>query len=828
MKQCDWGVDECRADIARRSSTVGTLARSRKILLANVSTPARYGILLSPMMIVAAWLWAGSPAHAAAKFWQVTTGNWEAASSWTGGVPGAADTASIQNSPDANVSLSTAQSILALSMSGGIMTIHSGGALSIAQAATLDNSTLLINGSLTLVRGVNVNAGGILGGNGTLTTTGGPTRVFIFNADAFAAPGAVGQIGTLTVNGQTRFMSGSTYEVHLGANGVGDLLNVVGPVDIRAGAKLSIMPTSGINYANGWVYDVLKGTSINNTFSNQSAGGDFATFSQTLVDTDGVGGNDTLRIAITGVNAPIPPIDIAGALSPGGSGVIATQNYTGALAFKSGSTYAVDIGNNGSGDKVVATGAITIENGARIAISPMSDVLFKNGWTYDVVKGDTIAGLFSSQIVAGDFATFSQTLVDTDRRNGEDTLRLAITSLAPPDFTKRAVTPNQTAVAGGLNSVNPTSPVFNALYMVRAGGSVAAFDQLSGEIHGSATSSLIQDSHFIREAINDRIRGAFDSVAAPRMAVTSYAPDRRVSAGHDAFASMPLKAQPGESPESESFAMWGSAFGSWGKLAGDGNAAKVDRQAAGFLLGVDTRVLDNWQVGAFGGYSQSFFDTRRSKGSSDGYHIGGYIGTAWGGLSLRSGVAYAWHDIKTTRDISIDLIGNATFTDKAIADYKAQSLQAFGDIGYRIDVARDIAIEPFANAAYVRLDTDQFKETGGSAALTVNKSSTGTTFTTVGARAATAFEVDDFQTTIRGTVGWRHAFGDIDPRSTQAFATGNAFTIAGAPIDVNAIVAEAGLDFRLSSSAVVAVAYNGQFGQTLWENGVNANLKVKF
>ncbi len=50
------------------------------------------------------------------------------------------------------------------------------------------------------------------------------------------------------------------------------------------------------------------------------------------------------------------------------------------------------------------------------------------------------------------------------------------------------------------------------------------------------------------------------------------------------------------------------------------------------------------------------------------------------------------------------------------------------------------------------------------------------------------------------------------PVATLAFAGGNAFNIAGVPIAQDAAVVDAGLDFHLSSSAVLGLSYGGQFG----------------
>ncbi|MGA3882270.1 autotransporter outer membrane beta-barrel domain-containing protein, partial [Bacillus pumilus] len=74
--------------------------------------------------------------------------------------------------------------------------------------------------------------------------------------------------------------------------------------------------------------------------------------------------------------------------------------------------------------------------------------------------------------------------------------------------------------------------------------------------------------------------------------------------------------------------------------------------------------------------------------------------------------------------------------------------------------------EPFANLAYVSLHTDAFTEKGGAAALTSAATATDTTFSTLGLRTSTTFDIGGTVLTARSVVGWRHAFGDATPFST--------------------------------------------------------------
>src|SRR5690606_34702336 len=241
---------------------------------------------------------------------------------------------------------------------------------------------------------------------------------------------------------------------------------------------------------------------------------------------------------------------------------------------------------------------------------------------------------------------------------------------------------------------------------------------------------------------------------------------------------------------------WGSAFGSWGGIDGDGNAAGLDHSAGGFVFGLDGLVAEDVRFGIMTGYSQSSFnaDTSSSSGSSDNYHLGLYGGTQMGNLGFRSGIAYTWHQVSTSR--SVEFPG---FVDRLSSDYDAATFQGFAELGYRIET-ENMSLEPFANLAYANLSTDGFTEKGGAAALTSASQSTDSTFTTLGARASMSFDIGDAKAKARGMIGWRHAFNDTVPTATHAFAASDEFTVTGAPIAKDSAVIEAGLAFAINSN----------------------------
>lgn len=164
---------------------------------------------------------------------------------------------------------------------------------------------------------------------------------------------------------------------------------------------------------------------------------------------------------------------------------------------------------------------------------------------------------------------------------------------------------------------------------------------------------------------------------------------------------------------------------------------------------------------------------RGSSGTRDNYHVGLYGGTQWGDLAFRSRLAFTRHELSSSRTAAFP-----GFTDMLKADYGVATTQGFGELGYRIRAGRTtlgmLAFEPFVSLAHVHLATDGFIERGGSAALTGRDDNTGVTFTTLGLRSSLGGQLENGMTTLaRGTLGWRHAFGDVTPVSIMSFTGGS-------------------------------------------------------
>ncbi len=504
-------------------------------------------------------------------------------------------------------------------------------------------------------------------------------------------------------------------------------------------------------------------------------------------------------------------------VAPGNS--VGTIGVFGNLAVAPGATYRAEVGGNGA-DLIQVGGTATLSGGTVVAgiVIGTTPTL---GLAYPILAANGgITGTFASAN-AGDLA-FIQASLSYDA----DDVFLTLTRNGMP-FAGVATTPNQVAVANAIGAGGSTSGPYMALISQSAAGARQAFDALSGEVHASVQTTMIDDSLFMREAVLGRLRQAsFAGAPGPLAALGFGGPAlAAASAPADAASAVPAKAPALAVPTSD-VTWWSQGLGAWGRIEGDGDAAGAKRSLAGFFAGIDTRLGDNWRAGLAGGYTNASLgvSARASSASIDTAHLAAYAGSSYGAFNLRSGAAYAWSTIGTSRSIVFPGI-----IDSAAARYDAGAGQIFGEVGYA-GAFRDVAIEPFAGLAYVHLDTGSFTEAGGSAALAGSRATEDVGYSSLGLRLATSVVlVNGMALVPRASVSWQHAFGDVIPNAPLAFAgTGAAFAIAGVPLARDAAVVEAGFDLRLTPRAKIGVSYFGQLAAGLQDHAVKGNLTWNF
>lgn len=692
-------------------------------------------------------------------------------------------------------------------------------------------------------------AGTDAGSTGTLLITGKGTLFQVLSRDGFAGNFRAGSSG----NGTVTVQDGATLSAvnviiadFAGSTGVLNIGAAEGDAPVAPG---TVFGTNGVRFGDGDATLVFNHTSSGLTFDNllSGTGGairhlagvtDFTVDSPSFTGTlDLLGGTVKLNADIAGLdvnvgaggtlggNGTLKSLTVAqgGTVSPGNS--IGTLVVNGDVNLVPGAVYVVELGSAGNSDLITATGQALL-NGATVHLVPVdAEASYKLPQVYTIVAATGgVDGSFGRVTTESLFLS-----VDVDDLSSAINVVISVSDNA---FASVAASANQRGTAAALSRL-PQSGVplrlYNSvLFLTSASEARWAYDQLSGEVHASTQSLFIEQSSLIRGALNDRLRAAQGGVGASSgpvvgwegMPSLAYAAPGAVE-GADASMALKAVALPATT---ERFAFWSTAFGNWGEMDGNANAASLSNSTGGFLIGVDGVVGEGWRLGLAGGYSYTDFSIsgRNASGNSDNWHIALYGGNVWGPLALRTGLAYTWHDISTNRSVAF-----TGFADSLSADYNAGTVQAFGELGYRID-AMGVAFEPFANLAYVSLSQDGYTERGGAAALTGGSETMDTTFSTLGLRLSKEVSFGATTATLRGALGWRHAFGDSSPTVSQAFVGWDAFTVTGVPIAEDAAVLEAGVDMLITPSATLGIAYTGQYGDGVTENGFNARLSVKF
>jgi outer membrane autotransporter protein len=504
-------------------------------------------------------------------------------------------------------------------------------------------------------------------------------------------------------------------------------------------------------------------------------------------------------------------VEDGGTISPGNS--IGVININGNYTTKPGSNYRVEI-NGAASDRINVTGTASIQS-STMTITHDTDpsaAPVLPGKTYTILTtGGGLTGSGNPIEGIGDFP-FMNFALTSDNFNAYLT-----TSRADTAFADLAATPNEKAAARALDAMGAGNALWQQVVGATEAVARAAFTSLaSAEVIASAQTALVQGSFFTQDAALGRLRemmdgaGGADSVAGG---------DEKVL-----VASASNRGLPAPALKREGITGWARAFGSWASVKGGGNAAKFSGSTGGVFFGGDVAVSNKARLGVMAGYSNTSFHARSrgASGQSDNLTLGVYGGARWGDLALRAGAAYTRHDLSTRRSVAFP-----GFNDRLKGDTHASTAQVFGELGYGLQ-AGAVRVEPFVNLAYVHLHTNGFTEKGGAAAVSSQGANTGTAFSTLGLHASTGLDLNGVKAAARGTLGWRHALGGATPRAKLAFAGGDTFTMAGVPIAKNAAVLDTGLDFAVGKNTTLGVSYNGQFGSGVKDNGVRANLSIRF
>lgn len=601
-------------------------------------------------------------------------------------------------------------------------------------------------------------------------------------------------------------ISGTTRAVELGGGAdtvtVTDTANITNEVNAAGGTDKLILEAG-----NAWSFDVARLTTQFQNFESIETGG---AADLTLTGTDmgtrtiAVAGGTTANNAtlsntdftiaagaVLGGTGTARDIAVDGTLAPGNS--IGTINASGNVAFNGGSTFAVEVDPNGTSDKLVAGGAVTISGtGTTIAVSGPNVVYGQNG-TYRVIDAAS---------VTGQFASVSDTIPDIDfvAQYGASSVDLTYAKSATPTpvttttTTTGTTTGTPTTGSGGTSTVTTTS-----------NGGIS--DKSAYPAAGIASARL---ARAFTSRMNDRVRLALGDLNG------SASGAGQLTSGYGASSSP--------------YTPYALAYGTGLSVDGENGLAGYDMRGGGAGFGVDVAVdaiSGTALVGAAFAIGRASSDVSDGDADVSSYQLG--LNGAWSGKgwSLSGAVGYSHNDIDTSR--TLDLGGGSFATALGSTDGHAFSLSA--ELAYDLASVMElpVSLSPFSRIDAAFADTDGYTETGaGALNLTQDGLSTDQTSVTFGLRVAKDFVDGETRWRPYGALGYAVELGDDSPSSTALLAATNTlFTDTLASTDRNRAVVEAGLSFE-NATVTGTMSYRGAFGSDSREHEGLFKLGVRF
>lgn len=579
-----------------------------------------------------------------------------------------------------------------------------------------------------------------------------------------------------------------------------------GDVSIDSGAGLAFVEAADFTYAgslygSGNVYKegsgsltftgdssdflgrttVRSGTLVVNTTGNDKLGGSVAVLDGGILKGTGRMGSTT--------------IGNGGVIAPGN--LIGTLTIDGDLSFSPTAVYAIEVDPaSETSDRIQVTGTANLAG-------QVAHIGFKGSYssdaTYTILDAGAINGRFDA--ITSNFAFLNPTLqYDTT------SVRMKLERNDKP-IGGGAESGNGESVGDGVGSVGEgkdpgsATPIPNNIYdvvVVLPESEVAtALEMLSGEIHASTSSALINSSRLARDVSFKHLRNHFD--VAPIGKVRSDA------------------------------ATWVEVVGQSSTLKGGADASKANQKLAGLFLGGHADVGSGWRLGISLGYTDGKIEVndKLSKADVKSYSAllsgGNTFDLGVGKLNVLAGASYSWHRIDTQRRVVFTGID-----DRLNAKYRARTAQVFGEMGYAMALNESTIAEPFAAVALTSHQAAAFSEEGGLSALSGAKKRNAVTTSTLGIRSKVGFQLWESQGVISGSLGWRYASGDLKSDAVLSFAGGNPFTITGAALAKNAAVAELNANLGVSKNTSLGVTVSGQYGGGTKDTVGSVNLRVRF
>ena len=505
--------------------------------------------------------------------------------------------------------------------------------------------------------------------------------------------------------------------------------------------------------------------------------------------------------------------DLAGlTLSPGVYAFDSSAQLTGTLTLDGqGNPNAVFIFNIESTLTTGSDSVVMLVNGAQ-----GGNVYFRVGSSATLDTNTQFAG----QILALTTITLN-TGADIEcgaalARNGAVTLdnnTISICQLVAATFgdvLDSSVTDNQQEVADALDDYvanGGTLPIEfqNLLDFLSPTELAEAFTQFSGEAASSVAPTGTQ-------AMNSLLSLVFNSgLDDNRSGPSTVSVKGLIIAPAGSMSSEPTDIASFDGVATTRF--WAAAYGSQNDTDGDRSDGSHDRSAQTFGLatGIDSRVTSDTSVGFAVGVGGTNFDLSDNLGDGQSDMLQGvaYMRTNFDEAYIAAALAYAWHDVSTDRNVTVNGLDHLT------AEFSAHNFAGQIEVGYGIGW-----LTPYAALRGQAFHTPSYSEEAASGssifALDYEEQTAITVRTELGVRLGKTITLDTGATiALRARAAWAHDhWSNSDSTAMFQALPGTSFRVKGAEPAADSLLASVGTAVMLDNGLSLAGWFDGEFADS--------------
>jgi len=525
-------------------------------------------------------------------------------------------------------------------------------------------------------------------------------------------------------------------------------------------------------------------------------------------------------------------INFGGTISPGNgsSSSFGTLAVTGNVDFFAGSTMAVDIGAQGTGDFLYVGGTAALAGTIRVnEVTAIPD-----GGTVTVIAGGTfVSGTFGPGPLPLKPGLNSFIVSFLPVYNANDMTIQASRNR----YSDYADTDNQWQVAEALYdsvglSTGDLGRVLAHLDFLPLQDLQSAFEELQPKPYTTHPSLVFEESDFYRSIFSSRLRDGRKALLNVEPYNEIKPQNKNIHVGKDSFILNPLQStgdgsQPVSlSAEQSRWSTYAQPYALWAQEKSDTAIEGYEAYSYGALFGTDGPIGKNLIGGLCAGIGVTKFytDDSASHGNNLSLRAGPYLSYFKEEFILEASVTGSVNWLSNERPIDITGLSRSANGFYDSYDLAAELAAIYGLEFWGFTLAPELRL------VYDYLYMDDFEETGAdSISLVVFDRHIHSLNHVLGARLGYDFEFEKSTLRPEAWVAWTHKYldGDQDVQASLSGAPQNDFTITAPGTRRDILNFGGGMTLSLTRPSSLYLHYQAEVSQDTWNHSVQGGLQFR-